>query len=99
MEDIVIKCVEKSCGKDFIFPVNEQKYYEKHGFQLPKRCKACREKRKREKRELERQDNGMANKDKQWGKCESCGQEQPLTEVGMCGPCTFGEADTVNGNW
>jgi hypothetical protein len=31
--------------------------------------------------------------------CEVCGQipVHPLT--GMCGPCTFGEADTVGGNW
>lgn len=31
-----------------------------------------------------------------WGECESCGQHLPLnTETGMCGPCTFGEADTL----
>jgi ribosomal protein L37E len=35
-----------------------------------------------------------------FGECESCGQETILVAiVGMCGPCTFGEAKTINGNW
>lgn len=37
---------------------------------------------------------------KEFGECESCGMETVLVEeIGMCGPCTFGEADTINGNW
>ena len=36
---------------------------------------------------------------RQVGNCEVCDNFQVLTEVGMCGPCTFGEADTINGNW
>ena len=33
------------------------------------------------------------------GKCEVCGASptQPLT--GMCGPCTFGEGESADGNW
>ena len=33
------------------------------------------------------------------GECEVCGATpiHPLT--GMCGPCSFGEADTIGGNW
>lgn len=39
-------------------------------------------------------------KGKTFGECEVCGTETVLVEVtGMCGPCTFGEADTINGNW
>lgn len=35
-----------------------------------------------------------------FGECESCGQETVLVKlVGLCGPCCFGEADTINGNW
>jgi ribosomal protein S14 len=35
-----------------------------------------------------------------FGECESCGQETVLVEeVNLCGPCCFGEADTINGNW
>lgn len=37
---------------------------------------------------------------KEFGECDSCGLETVLVEeIGMCGPCTFGEADTANGNW
>lgn len=37
---------------------------------------------------------------KSFGECESCGFETVLVEeVGLCGPCCFGEADTINGNW
>ena len=32
----------------------------------------------------------------EWGICENCEQFLPIVaEVGMCGPCTFGEADTL----
>jgi len=34
------------------------------------------------------------------GTCLTCHAETILVEsVGMCGPCTFGEADTSMGNW
>lgn len=33
------------------------------------------------------------------GKCENCGASPILPVTGMCGPCTFGEADTAGGNW
>lgn len=37
---------------------------------------------------------------KSYGVCESCEQKTVLVkEVGLCGPCCFGEADTANGNW
>ncbi len=31
--------------------------------------------------------------------CENCGAKPILPLTGMCGPCTFGEADTAGGNW
>ena len=31
--------------------------------------------------------------------CENCGATPTVTDSGMCGPCTFGEADTAGGNW
>lgn len=35
-----------------------------------------------------------------FGECESCGQKTCLeAETQLCGPCCFGEADTLNGNW
>ena len=32
-------------------------------------------------------------------KCEVCKALPTLPLTGMCGPCTFGEAETVGGNW
>jgi len=32
-------------------------------------------------------------------KCEVCGETPIVPLTGMCGPCTFGEADTAGGNW
>jgi hypothetical protein len=31
--------------------------------------------------------------------CIVCGQNPCIRETEMCGPCTFGEADTAGGNW
>lgn len=33
------------------------------------------------------------------GKCDVCGASPIVPETGMCGPCTFGEAETAGGNW
>lgn len=41
-----------------------------------------------------------ADTDPDWtGSCEVCGQSPVVPATGMCGPCTFGEAETVGGNW
>ncbi|TAK30967.1 MAG: hypothetical protein EPO40_06135 [Myxococcaceae bacterium] len=35
-----------------------------------------------------------------WTKpCEVCGAKPVLRDLGMCGPCTFGESGTAGGNW
>lgn len=31
--------------------------------------------------------------------CEVCGARPIMPATGLCGPCTFGEADTAGGNW
>lgn len=31
--------------------------------------------------------------------CENCGEKPVVNQTGLCGPCTFGEAETANGNW
>lgn len=33
------------------------------------------------------------------GSCDLCGQSPIVPVTCMCGPCTFGEADTADGNW
>ena len=35
-----------------------------------------------------------------WGsQCEVCDAVPTVPLTGLCGPCTFGEASTANGNW
>ncbi|RMD92748.1 MAG: cytochrome C551 [Calditrichaeota bacterium] len=48
MEDKMIIC--EDCGEEFTFSADEQQFYAERGFQQPKRCKPCREKRKRDRR-------------------------------------------------
>jgi len=31
--------------------------------------------------------------------CENCNAVPTLPITGLCGPCTFGEAETEGGNW
>ncbi len=51
-QDKVIVC--QDCGEEFTFTVREQEFYEEHGFDNePKRCKACRDKRKEMKKSKE----------------------------------------------
>ena len=33
------------------------------------------------------------------GECENCGEKPIVPITGLCGPCTWGEADTIGGNW
>lgn len=37
---------------------------------------------------------------KDWkGKCDNCGASPTVSATGLCGPCTWGESETVGGNW
>ena len=57
LKDKTIKCVD--CGTEFIFTVNEQKFYQEKGLvNEPKRCKECRDRRKAERNKFE---NNQAN--------------------------------------
>ena len=31
--------------------------------------------------------------------CMVCEQKPTVGDLGLCGPCTWGEADTYGGNW
>ena len=45
-EDKTLKC--KDCGADFVFTAGEQEFYAQNGFtNEPKRCKACRDAKKK----------------------------------------------------
>ncbi len=45
MEDTEIAC--SVCQGPFVFSAAEQSYYAQRGFQFPKRCKPCRQARRR----------------------------------------------------
>ena len=47
-----------------------------------------------------RQRSAQEEAEPDWGGvCENCGASPIVPLTGMCGPCTFGEADTIGGNW
>ncbi|MFQ5751979.1 MAG: zinc-ribbon domain containing protein [bacterium] len=48
MSDKTLVCQE--CGQEFTFSADEQQFFNERGFQEPKRCKPCRDKRKRDRR-------------------------------------------------
>lgn len=31
--------------------------------------------------------------------CSNCDAKSTVHPTGLCGPCCFGEAETINGNW
>lgn len=43
-EDTTLVCEE--CNNEFVFTGDEQKFFSEKGFQTPKRCKPCRDKKK-----------------------------------------------------
>lgn len=45
MQDATINCA--ACGGSFLFTASEQGYYAERGFQFPKRCRPCRQTRRR----------------------------------------------------
>ena len=47
--EATIKC--KECGKQFTVTTEEAKWYEKKGFELPKRCLECRKSRRKSREE------------------------------------------------
>ena len=55
-KDKTIKCVD--CGTEFVFTARDQEFYQEKGFtNEPKRCKACRDKRKAEKNNFKKESN------------------------------------------
>lgn len=54
-------------------------------------------KKKEKKKDKKEHDPDL---DPDWDhECGNCGARPIVPITGMCGPCTFGEADTINGNW
>lgn len=64
------------------------------GCDNPGRCRAEEESRSREAKVEEK-----ANLP-DWSKqCTNCEAKPVVPATGLCGPCTFGEAETAGGNW
>lgn len=51
MSNITIRC---ACGQTFDFTDRDQEFYKQNNFERPKRCQACRLKKKQEKQQRER---------------------------------------------
>lgn len=46
-EDITLTCVEEECGHaQYQITAGEQEFFAGKGFQVPKRCKECRERKR-----------------------------------------------------
>ena len=43
-QDKLVTCVD--CGAQFTFTARDQAFYQERGYQAPRRCKTCRDKRK-----------------------------------------------------
>jgi len=43
MKDKIITCIQ--CGEEFVFSASEQERFRSRGFDFPKRCLDCREKK------------------------------------------------------
>jgi hypothetical protein len=55
---------------------------------------------RRAERERRRVAGGRRAGEPDWSQvCLNCGASPVVPETGLCGPCTFGEAETSGGNW
>jgi hypothetical protein len=53
-----------------------------------------------EKSDKDKKQGGDPDTEPDWDTpCSNCGSVPSMPLTGMCGPCTFGEAETLNGNW
>lgn len=47
-----------------------------------------------------RQFHPSKNNEPDWSRvCKVCEARPVVPSTGLCGPCTFGDADTAGGNW
>ncbi len=89
-----IECV--GCKAMFEFTEKDQQFFKEKGFGDPKRCKPCRIKKKQERQAAEDADPARKN----WSyACDNCEGTPTVGDTGLCGPCCWGEAETINGNW
>jgi hypothetical protein len=51
VDDLNLQCCD--CGTMFVFTISEQEFFRELGFQTPRRCRPCRERRKAERAQQE----------------------------------------------
>jgi len=74
-EDKTLTC--EDCGAEFVWTASEQEFYQERGFENPpKRCAACRAKRKSE-RQTQRVETKIV--------CSECGKEDTVPFVPTAG--------------
>lgn len=60
----------------------------------------ARDRLDRPERMNENQEDKDPDTEPDWSStCDNCGESPVVPCTGMCGPCTFGEAETAGGNW
>ncbi|MCY3018655.1 MAG: zinc-ribbon domain containing protein [Planctomycetota bacterium] len=58
-QDKLLTCVD--CGVQFVFTARDQAFYQERGYQTPRRCKPCRDKRKSGQQALPTGQGGFAH--------------------------------------
>lgn len=81
--DQIIKCA--TCGKDFVWSVQEQELYASRNYQPPKHCRTCRAKRRERRDRITKHASSAATSTvkilspskKVWSEviCDNCGKE------------------------
>lgn len=90
MKDILCR---SKCGKRFASKNAERQHY------VDAHDEAAAAMRKLNHRATGRKEDRLDAEPDYSGSCEVCGESPIVPATGMCGPCTFGEADTAGGNW
>lgn len=63
-------------------------------------CMATRKRRRCSCEQFVERAKPLGKGDPDWSRgCENCAETPVVNATGLCGPCTFGEADTAGGNW
>ncbi len=69
-EDRTLVC--EDCSEEWIFSADEQQFFDERGYQTPKRCKPCRQKRKMSRTGSSQ---GFQERTLHTVTCSDCGEE------------------------
>ena len=69
-EDRTLVC--EDCGEEWVFSADEQQFFNERGYQTPKRCKPCRQKRKMSRTDSS---SGFSERKLYDVTCADCGEQ------------------------